>query len=98
MALPLAAMAIDIICMIGVMLGGAMVLATGAGIALYNETNIPEKARRLDDYITSGVMTLVARFFEGWPKASSQLKAIFSASLALALIAAIVWIVSQLLE
>ncbi len=94
MAFPFAAMFIDIICLMCVALGGSMALATGVGIALFNETNIPEGSRRLDGLETGGILTFVARLVEGWPKANSQSKAILVGRLTLCLIAGIAWICS----
>ncbi|WP_442482022.1 hypothetical protein [Aeoliella sp. SH292] len=86
---------IDILALITFALAGSMLLATGLGIALGHKTKVSERDRLIDGYTTGGILTLLARFREGWPTADPQLKWIFKGSLATGAIAIAVWTVSQ---
>ncbi|MEN1680633.1 MAG: hypothetical protein AAGJ46_13675 [Planctomycetota bacterium] len=83
---------IDIVCILLAILGGTMLLATGAGIATQHVTKIPDATRRLDGYLSGGVLTLVARFLEGWPTANRSLKTLFAGSLAACVLAFGLWL------
>lgn len=73
-----------------------MLLAAVLGIALGHKTKISERDRLVDGYLSSGLLTLFARFREGWPTADRQLKWIFKASFITCVVALVVWTASQL--
>jgi hypothetical protein len=87
---------LDILSMITLALAGSLLLATGLGIALGHKTRISERVQLADDFTSGGILTLLARFREGWPTADRQLKWIFKGSLATSFVAIAVWTVSQL--
>lgn len=67
----------DILALLAVVMGGTFTLAAGAGIALGKDSGIPEGVQQIDDFLTGGLVTLMARFFAAWPRANRQLKGLF---------------------
>jgi hypothetical protein len=89
---------LDILALVILAVAGSMLLATGLGIALGHRTKISERVRIADDFTSGGILTLLARFREGWPTADRQLKWIFKVSLATCAAAIAGWTVSQCLS
>lgn len=66
-------------------------LAAGAGIATHQKTKLSHGGRAVDNFETGGLLTLFARFFEGWPTANRTLKLLFLSSLLACLAAFVFW-------
>lgn len=63
--------------LVALCLGGMGVFIAATTIITRRDSSLPEGARRVDDLVSSGLLTLVARFFENWRDAKGGFKVLF---------------------
>ena len=54
--------------------GGMGMFIAATTIITLRDSSLPEGARRVDEFVSSGVLTLAARFFENWRDAKGGVK------------------------
>ena len=66
--------------LVACLLGGMGLFIAATVIITRGDSSLPEGARRVDDLVSSGLLTLIARFVENWGDAQRGFKVLFVSS------------------